>query len=586
MADKEVGLSLKVNGDQAEKAVKSFKSQLREAQNDLTSIVDKFGATSVEATKAAKRVAELRDAIGDAKDLAAAFNPDKKFEAFSGALRGVTGGFAALQGAIGLTGTESEDLNKQLLKVQSALALSEGLNSITSAKDSFKNLAAVIKTQVVSSFGSLKAAIISTGVGALVVGVLALVTNFGDLRDKLVNLIPGLGKVFDFFGKLVNKVTDFVGITSEAGRQLDKLTKQTDKQLKETERYLDLNADKYDQYTQKKFNADRDYQKKKLDFLKDDKLTEEQRNNFIAQAFAQRNRKIAEANKKRTDAFSKLQEAERKKAEEAFLKAQEEEKKRQDKIYSDELFFYERRKAARDGKKNTGVDITKGVANLTNEKIEQDKAEKERLKKNEEDYQEFLKKSSEKGLGAFLMAKAAETGKRIAAAEKQKEIDKGVLDNKKLLQQQEIDLIYTLSDIVGQQTVAGKALAVAAATINTYQAASEALKGNYGPFGPFAAVARVVAVASTIALGLKQVKSILSVQVPGASGGSVSAGSAASGGLSPVQSPLQPSISSRAIDQFNLDQQGNASSRAYVLDRDISNNQERERRLSRAAKLG
>jgi flagellar basal body P-ring protein FlgI len=50
--------------------------------------------------------------IGDAKSLTEAFNPDAKFKALSASLSGVAGGFAAYQGAMGLVGVESKDLEK------------------------------------------------------------------------------------------------------------------------------------------------------------------------------------------------------------------------------------------------------------------------------------------------------------------------------------------------------------------------------------------------------------------------------------------------------------------------------------------
>jgi chromosome segregation ATPase len=39
----------------------SLKSQLREAQSEVASLSDKFGATSREAAEAAKRAADLKD---------------------------------------------------------------------------------------------------------------------------------------------------------------------------------------------------------------------------------------------------------------------------------------------------------------------------------------------------------------------------------------------------------------------------------------------------------------------------------------------------------------------------------------------
>lgn len=137
---------VEVDGEQAKGAVKSFREQLREASKDLISMSEKFGATSVEAVNAAKKVAILRDTIGDAKSLADAFNPDAKFKAVTASLSGIAGGFGAVQGAMALFGVESDNVQKTLLKVQSAMAISQGLQSVGEAVDSFKQLGAVIKS--------------------------------------------------------------------------------------------------------------------------------------------------------------------------------------------------------------------------------------------------------------------------------------------------------------------------------------------------------------------------------------------------------------------------------------------------------
>lgn len=135
---KEIELEVKVD------SVGTLKQQLKEAQREVEALAAKFGATSEQATNAAKKAAELKDQIGDAKALTDAFNPDAKFNAFGSALQGVAGGFSAVQGAMGLIGVESSAVEATLLKVQSAMALSQGINSVMAAKDSFTNLAAVI----------------------------------------------------------------------------------------------------------------------------------------------------------------------------------------------------------------------------------------------------------------------------------------------------------------------------------------------------------------------------------------------------------------------------------------------------------
>jgi chromosome segregation ATPase len=123
MANEIVGLKIQVDSGEATKSVGSLKAQLREAQADVTKLSEKFGATSKEAVEAAKRAADLRDRIGDARALTDAFNPDAKFRAFTATLSGVAGGFAAVQGALGLVGVESDKVEKTLLKVQSAMAI-------------------------------------------------------------------------------------------------------------------------------------------------------------------------------------------------------------------------------------------------------------------------------------------------------------------------------------------------------------------------------------------------------------------------------------------------------------------------------
>ena len=187
MAKTVIGLEVNMNSSGAEGSVKSLKTQLREAQAEVAAMSDKFGLTSEQAQKAAQKAAQLKDAIGDAKTLTDAFNPDAKFKSFSNAISGVVGGFSALQGAQALFGEQSEELTKTLAKVQGAMALSQGINSILEAQDAFKILGSVIKTNVVAAFSTLKGAIISTGIGALIVAVGLLVNelmNMSDAADK------------------------------------------------------------------------------------------------------------------------------------------------------------------------------------------------------------------------------------------------------------------------------------------------------------------------------------------------------------------------------------------------------------------
>jgi hypothetical protein len=169
----------------------SLKSQLREAQAEVVSLSDKFGATSREAAEAAKKAAELKDRIGDAKALTDAFNPDAKFNALSSSIGGVLNGFQAYEGALGLIGVQSEDVQKTLLKVQSAMALSQGLQGLGEAKDSFVQLSAVVSDfgkKALDSFRAMSTAskaFAITGIGLLLTGLTLVVTYWEDISKAI-----------------------------------------------------------------------------------------------------------------------------------------------------------------------------------------------------------------------------------------------------------------------------------------------------------------------------------------------------------------------------------------------------------------
>ena len=285
----------------------SFREQLRLARLEVIQLSEQYGASSIEATNAAIKAAELADRVSDAGTLIDAFNPDAKFKALSATLSGVAGGFGAVEGAMNLLGNESEDVQKALLRVQSAMAISQGLQDVGEAMDSFKQLGAVVKNlsvvQGVLNFvktGSLKIqqqevitnaaaatsqvalatattgtavattgatlatkafriALIATGIGAIVVALGFLVANFKEVKEAVYNVIPGLKSVGDFFGKIIDTVTDFVGVTSDASRNLDKLKASADKSLQINKKYLAEHGDQIDEYTRKKIEANNAY---------------------------------------------------------------------------------------------------------------------------------------------------------------------------------------------------------------------------------------------------------------------------------------------------------------------------------------
>jgi len=289
MAEKKV-IELEVNSN-----LGNLKQQLKQAQIEVQTLAEKFGATSAQAVEAAKKAAILKDKIADAKALTDAFNPDAKFKALSGSLTGVAGGFSVVTGAMAAFGKQNEDVEKALLKVQGAMALASGAQAIGESIDSFKQLGAVIKANAVFQAaynfiqtGSIKglkeetvakvldteatvaqgtamvatttattgasaaakvlrAALISTGVGALVVGVGLLIENFDYLKEKfnglgtgakvLLSMIMPVVGVFWALSEAYNYfASDSIKANAKAESAIKKNTAALNQQIKSSER--------------------------------------------------------------------------------------------------------------------------------------------------------------------------------------------------------------------------------------------------------------------------------------------------------------------------------------------------------------
>lgn len=570
----QLDFQINVSGNSKD-AIGSLKKQLREATAEVAILSDKFGATSEEAIKAAKRAAELRDRIGDAKALTEAFNPDAKFKALTSSLAGVAGGFSAVQGAIGLFGNESKNVEKALLKVQSAMALSQGLQAIGESVDSFKQLKAVVIDVGTKAFGSLRAAIISTGIGALVVALGLLIANFDAVKKYVLNLIPGLGKVADFIGNLVNKVTDFIGVTSEAGRETAKLIKENEKAIKDGERFLDLNADKYDEYTQRKIKANLEFKKRQNEFLNDEALSEAEKIKFVKEARDKANREILSAD---NDRINKQKEANQK----AYEEQQKLAKERKDAELKAEEEYQRQNQANAERRK---ADLKRGQEDIDKENA----ARKEQQQKDAEDSDKRLTERANKSLQIVTDTTNAQFEQQKKAA-----IDEQAILDARLAAQLEFasalgSIFGNLSNLFEQGTTASKVAALAEIGIQSglglVQGLDIAQKSAKGT-GPAAAFAFPIFYATQVAAVLSAVskaKSILS-SVKGGSGGT----SAPSMPMVSTSAPMTPQAPQAQMTQLNaqtINALGNQAIKAYVVETDVTTNQQRIKAIQQRARF-
>jgi hypothetical protein len=170
-------------------------------------------------------------------------------------------------------------------------------------------------------------------------------------------------------------------------------------------------------------------------------------------------------------------------------------------------------------------------------------------------------------------------------SEKRMQIDRMELEFRKSQTQEAGNVLNKFADLIGKKTLAGKALGIAAATINTFQGASEALKQPSTLPSPLDVIAKVANVATVIATGMKTVQSIASVNVPG--------GGSGGGGVVPTsapivsaQAPLAPTAQSTKIIDSGENNAVNKSIRAHVVESDIQSSANRSRRLESASQFG
>jgi len=622
--EKVIDINVKGNADEA---VGSLRSQLRAAQADVAALSDKFGATSKEATEAAKRAGELKDKIGDAKALTDAFNPDAKFKSLTASLAGVAGGFAAVQGGMALIGVESKDVEATLLKVQSAMALSSGLQAVGESIDSFKQLGAVVQSSTAFkkldtlataaatvvqrlfssavnttavSFNVLKTAIVTTGIGALVVGLGYLVSKMNESSDATKELTEEQ--------KRYNRELEYgKTLTEDAAKSIDYNTQielanakrrgDSDKELTKIKvdgvnAKLKSNTDEINSIraTQtEEYNLTSEQTKRIAELRAANLALERQAKIEIANFDADQAIKARDAQKKIDDE----KDANKKKRLEAA--AAQAKKDAED--------LKAALQAQRDAIQASELELTTAIGNAQDKNAEafMTRGEVEERAVNDKYFRLIeLAKQQGKDTLDLEIAQANEINDiRIGIDEedrkrKQEQSDKDIELATKTAAAKEALLNKTSStatkaaELLGKNTLAGKALSIAAATINTYQGiTAELATKTVTPFEIGLKIANVAIIAAT---GFKAVKDIVSVKVPGGGGGgsapSLSAGISGGGGAS--SAPKFNVVGNSGVNQLAgvIAGKENTPVKAFVVAQDVTTGQGLNRNIIESATLG
>ena len=150
-----------------------------------------------------------------------------------------------------------------------------------------------------------------------------------------------------------------------------------------------------------------------------------------------------------------------------------------------------------------------------------------------------------------------------------------------------------IADLLGENSAAGKAAAIAAATINTYQGITTELATK--TVTPFEIGLKIANIATIAAIGFKSVKDIISTPVPGGGGGTGGGG----GGTpaAPTIPAFNPGEALNAAAEADTSEEnivtlgdqtaGNTQPviRAYVVSDEMTSQQEADAKINDLARL-
>ena len=190
--DAEMGVFNRNVGNYAEgveKGTASMRQQIKELRDELTRIspdTEEYAKKLVELAEKQKIVADIQE---EAKFASQDYGD--RLATITKVGTNLASGFAAVQGAMALFGTESENLGKVLVKLQAIMALVQGLDGLDGLGKNIKGLSRSFAPaiQAVKSFigglTGMKAAIAATGIGLLAVGLGTVAANWDKIKAAL-----------------------------------------------------------------------------------------------------------------------------------------------------------------------------------------------------------------------------------------------------------------------------------------------------------------------------------------------------------------------------------------------------------------
>jgi hypothetical protein len=221
---------------ETKKTTSSFTNLKKELRN-LTIQLQSLDPASKEFETVAKRAGSIKEQLRGVADAINDADPEKFGGKFQRTAEGIAGSFSAITGAQALFGSSTEEIEKQMLKVQGAIALTQGISAMKELRNDSLELAGSIKGKVVGAFTSLttaemaNASATGTMTGLQKAYAFAVGTSTGAMKAfRLALVATGIGALIVLIGFLVEKMMSYASSTAQAEKAQNKLNAEIDRQ--------------------------------------------------------------------------------------------------------------------------------------------------------------------------------------------------------------------------------------------------------------------------------------------------------------------------------------------------------------------
>ena len=190
------------NVKEAGQAFTDLGDAVKQTKQEAEQLAIQYGINDDRTKEAIKKAGQYRNQLDNLNKYV---NANKGFtDSLFGSIQAVAAGFEIAAGATALFGSESEDLNKILIKVQGAMVFAQGLRDLKEFVPAIKAVNSGF-INMIKTLNGVKIALAATGIGAIVAVIGLFGEQIGELFDKLKEKFKGF--------------TDSIGLTKFAARE-------------------------------------------------------------------------------------------------------------------------------------------------------------------------------------------------------------------------------------------------------------------------------------------------------------------------------------------------------------------------------